>query len=308
MAEPPTDQNVHECGLRLASDLGKVNESNVLYELYELYELTQVEILSILHFLLLVLFAVVATSDGIAATENKVDTQQTNIRSVLATEKGTNIKSVEGDKSINSKSEDRGINFSSILSKLKVKALPSNAKTAGLGNKLNSLRKDPDVGTDGKDGCEKAPLGTQVYDRDGFKTNGYFLKNFKGHASKKRHDWANMKMTELHPMFFAGAEQHINGTEPPQYYRRRYQSPRYIYSYTAGSSFTTRVTHSFGYPEKGWIKLEVAYADGKSQDLIMWEQLTDAARECLNSADFEDTKVPFNDKNFQESLKQAYPF
>ncbi|EGZ13762.1 hypothetical protein PHYSODRAFT_335497 [Phytophthora sojae] len=95
-------------------------------------------------------------------------------------------------------------------------------------------------GTKGKKGCEKAPRGSQVYGRSGWYQDKwpmmfawYFQKNVKGHASKKRHDWANM----------------------------------------------------------GWIKLEVAYADGKSQDLIMWEQLTDAARECLNSADFEDTKI-----------------
>ncbi|EGZ14629.1 hypothetical protein PHYSODRAFT_264058, partial [Phytophthora sojae] len=151
-------------------------------------------------------------------------------------------------------------------------------------------------GTKGRDGCGKAPLGSQVYGRSGWYQDKwaimyawYFPKNFHGNVldyeAKKRHDWASMvlwidnpaietskilgaslsqqnteepyqKMAELHPMFFVGAKQHVNGTEPPRYY-------------------------------------QVAYGDSQSQDLIMWEQLTDAAREGLNSADFGDCEGSF---------------
>ncbi|ETK83528.1 hypothetical protein L915_11274 [Phytophthora nicotianae] len=40
----------------------------------------------------------------------------------------------------------------------------------------------------------------------------------------------------------------------------------------------------------------------------MWEQLTDEARLALNSADFGESKVPFNDENIEETLELAWAF
>ncbi|RLN48691.1 hypothetical protein BBJ29_009531 [Phytophthora kernoviae] len=48
--------------------------------------------------------------------------------------------------------------------------------------------------------------------------------------------------------------------------------------------------------------------DGDSQDPIMWEQLTDAARAALETTDFGRADVPFVDKNFSEELEDAWPF
>ncbi|KAG7395653.1 hypothetical protein PHYBOEH_003372 [Phytophthora boehmeriae] len=47
---------------------------------------------------------------------------------------------------------------------------------------------------------------------------------------------------------------------------------------------------------------------GDFQDLIMWDQLTDAARAALNTTDFGKAKVPFIDENFSEKLEDAWPF
>ncbi|RLN53125.1 hypothetical protein BBJ29_006252 [Phytophthora kernoviae] len=47
---------------------------------------------------------------------------------------------------------------------------------------------------------------------------------------------------------------------------------------------------------------------GDFHDLIMWDQLTDAARAALNTTDFGSAKVPFSDDNFSEKLKNAWPF
>lgn len=44
------------------------------------------------------------------------------------------------------------------------------------------------------------------------------------------------------------------------------------------------------------------------QPLIVWEQLTEAARFTLNATDFGDAFVPVNDANFEEKLKKAWPF
>ncbi|GMF13017.1 unnamed protein product [Phytophthora lilii] len=47
---------------------------------------------------------------------------------------------------------------------------------------------------------------------------------------------------------------------------------------------------------------------GDFQDLIMWEQLPDAAYTALNSNDFyEDFNPPMNDDNFKMLLERAWP-
>ncbi|RLN65929.1 hypothetical protein BBP00_00002569 [Phytophthora kernoviae] len=48
---------------------------------------------------------------------------------------------------------------------------------------------------------------------------------------------------------------------------------------------------------------------GEFQDLVMWEQLTDAARISLNETEFGETaQVPFIDENFVANLEKAWPY
>ncbi|RLN71184.1 hypothetical protein BBJ29_009563, partial [Phytophthora kernoviae] len=54
---------------------------------------------------------------------------------------------------------------------------------------------------------------------------------------------------------------------------------------------------------------------GETQDLIQWDQLTDAARESLSSFDFDESllnldkiKMPLKDGVFTDKLKRSYPF
>lgn len=44
------------------------------------------------------------------------------------------------------------------------------------------------------------------------------------------------------------------------------------------------------------------------QDLIMWEQLPNAAKMALNTTDFGVAKVPVSDVNFDKKLEKAWPF
>lgn len=46
--------------------------------------------------------------------------------------------------------------------------------------------------------------------------------------------------------------------------------------------------------------------EGGTQPLIAWEELTDAARDALDTTDFGDANVSFKDSNFQSSLAEAY--
>lgn len=46
-------------------------------------------------------------------------------------------------------------------------------------------------------------------------------------------------------------------------------------------------------------------SEGQMQPLINWEQMTDAAREALNTYDYGKIHVPFNDEHWNESLADA---
>ncbi|KAE8897566.1 hypothetical protein PF005_g27893 [Phytophthora fragariae] len=48
---------------------------------------------------------------------------------------------------------------------------------------------------------------------------------------------------------------------------------------------------------------------GELQNLVMWEQLTEEARDALSETDFgEKFKVPFVDANFNANLEASRPF
>ncbi|KAF1787088.1 Necrosis inducing protein [Phytophthora cactorum] len=54
---------------------------------------------------------------------------------------------------------------------------------------------------------------------------------------------------------------------------------------------------------------ELASWDGEYQDLIMLEQLTDAARVALNDRNnFGKAEVPFSDEHYEDHLDKAWPF
>ncbi|KAL3656656.1 hypothetical protein V7S43_018435 [Phytophthora oleae] len=173
-------------------------------------------------------------------------------------------------------------------------------------------------GTKETDACTEAPLGSQVYGRSTWYQDKwammfawYFPKNFWGGGAESRHHWANMvlwldnptletpkilgaslsrqtlevpkllfipiadretdpysKVTEMPLLGFVGAQRIATS---------RISRHRYNYTYISGSNVSTR--------------------------------LTGQARVALESVDFgEDIKVPFNDKNFEAALAQAWPF
>ncbi|OWZ10761.1 Necrosis inducing protein NPP1, partial [Phytophthora megakarya] len=118
--------------------------------------------------------------------------------------------------------------------------------------------------------------------------------------SIKRNEEPYQMITELDRMDFVGTQQ-IRHTQISKWH--------WNYTYEGGSNVSTRVSHTYTNTNPlGWITLTFTYEDGTYHDLIMWEQLTDAAREGLNSADFGETKVPFNENNFEATLKTAWPF
>ncbi|OWY96808.1 hypothetical protein PHMEG_00032830 [Phytophthora megakarya] len=149
----------------------------------------------------------------------------------------------------------------------------------------------------------------------------YFPKGFSWTGfPKRRHDWQSVvvwldnpalespkivgtsmaksdtkyyKDTKMWPSYFAGY------VSKRTRYGRRYR--REVLAY--GSNITLRFAH-YADPD-----MDFSSWDGEFQDLIMWEQLTDAARGALNdSNNFEDAEIPFNDENYEDHLDKAWPF
>ncbi|KAF4316942.1 hypothetical protein G195_009540, partial [Phytophthora kernoviae 00238/432] len=86
-------------------------------------------------------------------------------------------------------------------------------------------------------------------------------------------------------------------------YSKKVDVPDFVI--TNGS--TVRLNHATSMAF-GSAYLETTSSIGEFQDLILWEQLTDAARTALDTVDFGDAKVPFIDANFAEKLEKAWPF
>ncbi|KAG4042351.1 hypothetical protein PC123_g22158 [Phytophthora cactorum] len=135
-------------------------------------------------------------------------------------------------------------------------------------------------GTNGNDACKYAPKGSQVYGRAGWYKDmwaimyaWYFPKGFWLDFPTRRHDWKSVVVwidnLDLETPKIVGVSMSKSDTK---YYKEL----------------------------KTW--------DGEYQDLIMWEQLTDAARVALNdSKNFGRAEVPFSDEHYEDHLDKAWP-
>ncbi|ETP32175.1 hypothetical protein F442_19049 [Phytophthora nicotianae P10297] len=196
--------------------------------------------------------------------------------------------------------------------------------------------------------CSVAPLGSQMYGRSTWFQDKwamvyawYFPTGFAAGGAEIRHYWSSMVMWIDNPALetpkILGASLSQQLLEPRGYLlgfltpqrkdpydkyisippvsfvgaqpvsSRRISRWRVEYTYSGGSNVSTKVSHR--YANKGdWLALVFSAREGQYHDLIMWDQLTDEARAALNSVDFGESKVPFNDQNFQSTLEKAYPF
>ncbi|KAG1689945.1 NLP effector protein 1 [Phytophthora capsici] len=83
----------------------------------------------------------------------------------------------------------------------------------------------------------------------------------------------------------------------------------YNYYYPPSSSYLDGNSAKIQY-STSWIVLDHSLSAtstaGEIQDLIMWDQLTDAARTALEDTDFGSANVPFKEDNFIAKLAKAY--
>lgn len=79
--------------------------------------------------------------------------------------------------------------------------------------------------------------------------------------------------------------------------------------YDADSSPTFSGTNPYvGYISYWPVNHQLIFTDtlGGTQPLIAWDELTDAARDALDTTDFGDATVSFKDSNFESYLADAY--
>uniref|UniRef100_H3GB28 Necrosis inducing-like protein NPP1 type n=1 Tax=Phytophthora ramorum TaxID=164328 RepID=H3GB28_PHYRM len=164
-------------------------------------------------------------------------------------------------------------------------------------------------GDSGGIGCSSAPLGSQVYGRSAW-YNGkyailyawYFPKGFWANVATRRHDWASAVVWIDRPDAASPSILGLSISTADWVYKTQAPASSGI---TGGT--TARLSHGLQ-AEKGPAYLTTTDSTGSPQDLIMWEQLSSAARTALSTTDFGNAKVPMSDANFQTKLKKAWPF
>ncbi|ETO85835.1 hypothetical protein F444_00549 [Phytophthora nicotianae P1976] len=167
-------------------------------------------------------------------------------------------------------------------------------------------------GTGAPDGeCEGSPLGSQVYSRSKWYEDKwaimyawYFPKDMQNIGLIKkgvRHDWVNLVVWLDNP---ALAEPTILAISASNY-GTGYE----ISKPPKRSDIINGTTPKVRYDEdnrEGWHTIFQFHEEGEYQDLIQWNQLTNATRKALENTDFGDfANVPFNDAYFETNLKAA---
>ncbi|KAF1320298.1 Necrosis inducing protein npp1, partial [Globisporangium splendens] len=154
-------------------------------------------------------------------------------------------------------------------------------------------------------GCKGSGKGTQVYGRSAWYKNKwaimyswYFPKDSPITGLGHRHDWehvvvwidnpaaANPKILAVTPSAHSGYQKYA----PPKSGTVDGTSAKVDYS------STVVINHA----------LDSTTSAGEKQPLIMWEQMTPAARTALENANFGDANVPMKDGNFMNKLAKAY--
>ncbi|ETK88327.1 hypothetical protein F441_22543 [Phytophthora nicotianae CJ01A1] len=179
-------------------------------------------------------------------------------------------------------------------------------------------------GTNGNDACKYSIQGSQVYGRAGWYRDlwaimytWYFPKGFFADFASKRHDWQNVVVWINNPDLewpkIVGVSmsnvdsEYTTKLEMMAYYFSGYRMEgtrgyrRSIYGSATSLRFAYEMILTSPY-------LDFADEDGEYQSLIMWEQLTDAARAALNdSSNFEEREIPFSDEHYMDHLEMAWP-
>ncbi|EGZ16296.1 necrosis inducing-like protein NPP1 type [Phytophthora sojae] len=157
-------------------------------------------------------------------------------------------------------------------------------------------------------GCKGSGYGSQVYGRSTLYNNKhaimyswYFPKDNPVTGLGHRHDWEHVIVWIDNP---ASSNATILAMTPSAHSGYSTYAPPPA-TMVDGTSVKVEYTSS-----KVVINhhLEGTSTAGETQNLIMWEDMTDAARYALNTTDFGSANVPMKDGNFISKLGKAYPW
>ncbi|OWZ00059.1 Necrosis inducing protein NPP1 [Phytophthora megakarya] len=155
--------------------------------------------------------------------------------------------------------------------------------------------------------CKGSPLGSQVYGRMieyegivGIMYAWYFPRDFMispvwiGH----RHDWEHIivwidSLSERAEIVSVTAQSLLG--------YRTYSPPK------AAHMVRSSVKIKYTWLVQTQHYLTTTTKPGQFQDLIMWDNMTDAARESLEDTKFFWSKAPMNNDKFQDHIEKAYP-
>ncbi|KAG3169988.1 hypothetical protein PI124_g17950 [Phytophthora idaei] len=153
-------------------------------------------------------------------------------------------------------------------------------------------------------------MGSQVYGRAGWYNDKwgimyawFFPKGFFMGVASRRYDWSSAVVWIDNPDFATPAILCLSTSTSDDEYQKKAPAPDFGILDGVTPLLYRSISEVAGQP-----MLDYSSETGDVQPLIMWEQLTDAARDTLNTFDFGDAQVPFNDANFEEKLKKAWPF
>ncbi|KAF1324111.1 Npp1-like protein, partial [Globisporangium splendens] len=154
-------------------------------------------------------------------------------------------------------------------------------------------------------GCKGSGKGTQVYGRGAaykdvyaLMYSWYFPKDSPITGMGHRHDWehvvvwidnvnaANPKILAVSPSAHSGYQKYA----PPK--------ANTVDGTSVKVDYTSKVVINHA--------LDSTTAAGEKQPLIMWDQMTQAARTALENTNFGDANVPMKDGNFMDKLAKAY--
>ncbi|KAG7386752.1 hypothetical protein PHYBOEH_008605 [Phytophthora boehmeriae] len=157
--------------------------------------------------------------------------------------------------------------------------------------------------------CKISVLGSQVYGRAAWHNDiwaimyaWYFPKGFWQSFPVRRHDWANVVVWIDNPALESPKILGLSYSKGDDRYGNIAPVPGFAINGTH-PKFLRNLQILAGAPY-----LTYTLVGGKTQDLIMWDQLPDAAQAALNTTDFGNAEVPFIDEHFTEKLEKAWPF
>ncbi|OWZ18631.1 Necrosis inducing protein NPP1 [Phytophthora megakarya] len=155
--------------------------------------------------------------------------------------------------------------------------------------------------------CKGSGWGSQVYGRSTWYSgkwaimySWYFPKDSPSTGLGHRHDWEHVVVWIDNPdvetpTILAACPSAHSGYS-------KYMPP----SSDSVDGSSVKVNYESHWPINH--ALDTTSKGGDFEDLIMWDQLSDAARYALNTTDFGKANVPMNDGNFLTKLGNAWPF